>query len=84
MKLCSVLIALWIAAPAAGQSTGANIAGIVTDESGARLMGATVTIAHTLNGRSVTVTTGSEGEYRAVALLPGEYDLVVTHSGFAL
>ena len=55
MKLISVVIALWIAMPAAGQSIGANVAGIVVDESGARLQGASVTIAHVQNGRSVTV-----------------------------
>jgi carboxypeptidase family protein len=83
MKPLAVFIAIWFAAPAAGQSIGANVAGIVSDESGARLPGASITIAHLLNGRSVTVTTGREGEYRVVALLPGEYDLAVTQPGFA-
>ena len=51
------------------------MAGVVTDDTGARLQDATVTITHALNGRVVTVNTGSEGEYRAVALLPGDYDI---------
>ena len=55
---------------ASGQSIGANVAGVVTDDTGARLQDATVTITHVLNGRTVIVNTGSEGEYRAVALLP--------------
>jgi hypothetical protein len=54
----------------------------VTDASGARIVDATITIAHLLNGRALTLTTGPEGTYRAVALLPGEYDLTATGRGF--
>ena len=35
------------------------------------------------NGRAVDLNTGSEGEYRAVALLPGEYDVAAARSGFS-
>jgi hypothetical protein len=43
---------------------------------------ATVTIVHVLNGRSVTLTTDREGDYRAVALLPGDYELTAQGEGF--
>ena len=55
----------------------------MTDGSGARLVDATVTITHTANGRSIVLTTGPHGEYRAVALLPGDYAVTAAHTGFA-
>ena len=84
MKLAVVLLAGTLGSgPAFAQSIGANLAGFVTDETGARLENATVTITQTLSGRAVVVSTGSEGEYRAVALLPGEYDIAAARSGFS-
>ena len=53
------------------------------DQTGALLQGAAVTITHTENGRSLPLTTGERGDYRAVALLPGVYTLVAEHEGFA-
>ena len=82
MKTAAFGALLCFAVPAAGQSAGASVAGIVTDTSGARLVDATVTIAHVLNGRAITLTTGREGDYRAVALLTGEYDVTARRMGF--
>ena len=82
MKFATFVALLGFAIPAASQSNAANIAGIVTDQSGSRLSDATVTIAHVRNGRSLTASTGREGEYRAVALIPGEYDVTAERSGF--
>jgi hypothetical protein len=76
-------VALLVALPALGQSFGANVGGAVTDETGALLPGAAVTITHALNGRKVVLTTGERGDYRAVALQPGDYDLSAERSGFA-
>ena len=82
MKSAAFAALLCFAIPAAGQPSAASVGGIVTDQSAARLSDATVTIAHVRNGRVLTVTTGREGEYRAVALIPGEYDLTAERSGF--
>ena len=68
MKLTETLFAsVLFCAPVFGQSIGANLAGIVADETGARIQDVTVTITHVLNGRAMSVETGREGEYRAVA-----------------
>jgi hypothetical protein len=83
MKALAVVALVSFAVPATGQSTGANVAGVVADPSGAHIPDATVTIALPQSGRVVTVTTGREGEYRAVALLPGEYELSAERAGFA-
>jgi len=53
---------------AAGQSIGAGLAGVVSDESGARLPGVTLTLTNTANGRAQTVFSDARGEFRTVAL----------------
>jgi hypothetical protein len=84
MRLASwLVVAALVGGPAFGQSIGANLAGVVTDETGARLQEVTVTITHVLNGHAMPLITDQEGEYRAVALLPGDYDVAATRSGFS-
>jgi hypothetical protein len=83
MRAAALVALLGLAVPAAGQSIGANIAGVVTDTSGARVTGATLTISNVANGRSQTLTAGEQGEFRIVALPPAPYRLVVESPGFA-
>jgi hypothetical protein len=78
--LSVTLIALAI--PASAQSTYGMIVGVVADESGALVRGATVTASNTATGQSRTVTTGSQGDFRITNLLPGTYDVSVEMSGF--
>ena len=82
MKAAALLALIGLAVPAAGQSTGGSIAGVVTDASGARVTGATITITNVANGHSQTLTAGEQGEFRVVALQPAPYRLVVEHPGF--
>src|SRR5258705_2770061 len=65
------------------QSVGANVGGVVLDQSGARMLGVTVTVANKSNGASQTFVTGPEGNYRAVALQPGPYAIAADLQGFA-
>jgi hypothetical protein len=74
---------LWFAVPAAGQSTGASIGGIVADASGARLAGASITLTNLSSGAVMTLAAGARGEFRATALRPAPYRLVAEHPGFA-
>jgi hypothetical protein len=83
MKILTLVMLLLIPRPLTGQSVGANVGGVVSDESGALLQKATITITHVLNGRKEVITTGHAGEYRAVRLIPGDYDLSVAQAGFA-
>lgn len=62
---------------------GANVGGVVTDDSGAVLPGVTVTITNKANGVSQTFITGAEGNFRAVALQPAPYEIKVELTGFA-
>src|SRR5271170_2562422 len=59
-----------------------DIAGMVTDPSGAAVPGATVTATDTATGAVKVVTTGDAGAYRVSLLQPGPYTLSVADSGF--
>ena len=82
-SVAAVVIAISMAAarPAAGQSIGASLAGVVSDESGARLPGVTITLTNTANGRTQTLISDAQGEFRAVALQPAPYRLVADNPG---
>src|SRR5437773_6979972 len=65
-----------------GQTTAGTILGVVSDESGARLPGVTVTITHLDTGIVRSVTTDESGRYRAPALGLGNYDVKAELTGF--
>jgi hypothetical protein len=80
----SMAATIWLltgAAPRA-QSFGASVGGVITDATGAVLPGATVTITNVANGRALVMTTEEQGDYRAVALQPGDYQFAVERAGF--
>jgi len=65
-----------------GSQTG-GIAGVVTDQGGALVKGATVDVISETTGRSVrTVTVGEDGSFTATLLPPGSYRLEVAASNF--
>src|SRR3989454_953640 len=65
-----------------GQTTAGTIFGVVSDESGARLPGVTVTITHLGTGIVRTVTTDEAGRYRAPSLGLGNYEVKAELTGF--
>jgi hypothetical protein len=82
--LCIVaLLALLLPFMAAAQSvvTG-GITGAVTDQSGAVIVGAKVTLASATTGETQAVTSSSSGVYGFSLLKPGRYTLTVTQQGF--
>ncbi|MBL8211922.1 MAG: TonB-dependent receptor [Bryobacterales bacterium] len=56
--------------------------GVVTDPSGARLPGVSVTITNKESGRAFTTTTGNDGAYTAPNLEAGRYRLRFEQKGF--
>ncbi|MDT7687382.1 MAG: hypothetical protein QOE46_141 [Acidobacteriota bacterium] len=78
--LC-VLVLLSLAASARAQFR-AGLQGTVTDQSGAVVPGATLTLKNNETGRTQTVTSGDEGFYRITELPPGLYTLVIEKAGF--
>lgn len=88
-RFCSVVliaaVALLVSAPrfAHAQSLiSGDIAGTVTDPSGAAIPGATVTVTNTGTGLVKTVTTSGAGEYKVSLLPPGQYKVNIAAQGF--
>jgi hypothetical protein len=80
--LAAAAITLTLASPAAGQG-GANIGGVVTDDTDAALPGVTITLVNSNNGATQVLVTGPEGNYRAVNLQPGPYTITAELPGFS-
>jgi len=59
-----------------------TIAGTVTDQSGAVIPGATVTVTNSATGYKVFQETSSAGTYSLAALPPGDYTVEVKANGF--
>jgi hypothetical protein len=80
--LAFVFMGSLAAIPTFAQQTTGSIVGTVTDDTGAVLPGATVTVSGPTIVGSQTATTSDKGLYRVAALPPGDYTLEVTMSGF--
>ncbi len=83
----AALFALLIAAsgvfsPAPAQNTYGTIVGVVTDETGAVVPGASVTATNVDTNIVTTAETNQTGDYRVLNLLPGTYDLTVETTCF--
>lgn len=81
-KLISLVLTFvfCFSAIASGQETTGNIEGTVTDPSGARVAGVTITLESPSFRR--TVTTDEEGFFRALQLQPGIYTVRAATSNF--
>lgn len=65
------------------QAPVGNIAGVVTDPSGAAISGASVTAISLSAGNKRTATTSDQGYFLISTLQPGEYKVSFEYSGFA-
>ncbi len=70
------------AAAAHAQAVGAALSGLITDEKGGAVPGATVSIKNVGTGVVREVGTNGDGFYSAPNLLPGTYEVRVTAQGF--
>jgi hypothetical protein len=73
---------VFLAAGAFAQTTTGRVLGTVTDQTGASVAGASVTITDVQRGITRTVTTDSAGAYVAPNLEPGVYDVKIESKGF--
>jgi hypothetical protein len=76
------LLLIWTAMTMFGQAPTGNILGTVTDESGAVIPNATLTITNKATGVARSVTTSAEGTFSAPALPAGQYELRAEVQGF--
>src|SRR5881409_442066 len=68
---------------ASSQTLGSSIVGVIKDQTGAVLPGATVEVfSPALIGGVQTVVSNNVGEYRVVDLRPGQYTLTFKLEGF--
>src|SRR5712671_8022097 len=80
-----VLVVCCLAACASSlhaQMAGSEITGIVKDQAGAAVPGATVTVTNLATNRQRIVPSSREGVYTAPSLAPGDYRVDVELSGF--
>lgn len=83
MKVPAIIATLFLTAlPVLGQSSTAEIRGLVTDESGAVIPGARVEVVHAGTSETRTYTTDANGQYIVPQLIPGSYELRVDAQGF--
>jgi hypothetical protein len=76
-------LAICAAIPAAAQTSGnGNIAGRISDASGAAVPGATVVVTNQDTGVVRTLKTNGAGEYSANFLVPGHYDVFASAPSF--
>lgn len=80
--LCLSAALFLLCSPAFSQLNYGRIFGAVTDQSGASLMGATVTILDVDRGVSRPLSTDAAGEYSAPSLIPGTYAVRAEFKGF--
>src|SRR5437016_3431653 len=76
------LLLIWIAAAAHGQGVSGTVVGTVSDQSGAVLPGAKVTIINVGTQFTRTVQTNDAGEYVASSFPPGPLRIEAEHAGF--
>jgi hypothetical protein len=86
VRLCAGLAVLALvgltAAPALAQFDRGQIAGVIKDQTGGVIPGATVTVTNTQTRLTRTVVTDGTGYYIFNALAPGAYDVDVELPGF--
>jgi hypothetical protein len=86
MKLGRVVLfaafAVCLSTASFGQAVYGSLFGTVTDNTGAAIPGATITVTDTGKGTSVNSQSNDSGEWRAEHLIPDTYDVKVTMAGF--
>ncbi|MEZ5345427.1 MAG: TonB-dependent receptor [Pyrinomonadaceae bacterium] len=82
LLLSAFVIALATVISAFAQSGTSSISGVVTDQTGAAVPGATVTISNTATGFTRNTTTSNDGSYSFPGIPPATYKLEVEAGNF--
>jgi outer membrane receptor protein involved in Fe transport len=75
-------LGLFLCAATNAQVAGGSLSGTITDPSGGEVPQATVVIKNVATGVERTLTTNTNGYYTAPNLLPGEYQITISATGF--
>ncbi|MGB4785184.1 MAG: carboxypeptidase regulatory-like domain-containing protein [Candidatus Acidiferrum sp.] len=82
LLVCAVVLLLVVPAAVRAQVVTASVRGTVTDEQGAAVAGADVTITNVDTGYTRSMKSGSDGAYNFPDLPLGSYRIQASHSGF--
>ena len=82
--IATLVLALFSTVICHGQATLGVIAGSVTDNSEAVVVGATVTVQRIEGGEPKETKSGPSGDYRVESLTPGTYSVKVDAKGFSI
>src|SRR5882757_2005511 len=82
LVLICALGLLFSATPLRAQVTGATLSGTITDSQGGAVVGAKVTAKNGATGVTTESTTNASGAYSIVNLLPADYVVSVSATGF--
>ena len=77
-----LVLVLGVPAPLSAQAPTGTIAGAVTDQTGALVANAVVTITNRDTGATRVVETRTDGSFSVPSLLAGSYDVLVVATGF--
>jgi hypothetical protein len=84
-SIVSLAATATIATPVSAQETTSSVRGDVTDQNGAPIAGATVTVTHVPSGTASTQTTDASGSFNAAALrLGGPFLVEVSADGYEI
>lgn len=82
-RLLTLMIAvLGLVLPIIAQTESARIQGTVSDQAGATVPGATVTVTEIATNRVVKVQSNDDGSFSILSLSPGRYGIEVTQTNF--
>jgi hypothetical protein len=74
---------LWLPAASIAQvEISAGIRGLVPEPAGTAVPGATIVVRNTATNEERTTTTDATGFYALPSLVPGTYNITITHPGF--
>src|ERR1700682_1831771 len=73
---------IYLSVPADAQVAGGTLSGTITDPSDKYVPQAQISIQNVATGITTTVTTNSDGFYIAANLLPGDYQVTISATGF--
>lgn len=81
-KILFLLIAVVLVASAARAEVGGKITGVVKDQTGSVIPGATVVVTNTQTGVKLATTTDQDGVFTFPVLSVGQYQIDLTSDGF--
>jgi hypothetical protein len=78
----AAIFAICLCLPCFGQLDRGTITGTVTDPTGAAIVAAKVTVLNTATGAKLDTVTNNSGQYTAVNLVAGNYEVMLDAAGF--